>query len=289
MVSSRSSVPSRAKYDDWIGMSRCVAATRALTVRSPRAGGQSMTTCVKPSSLASWSLRRNGASNSPDSRDSSLASEMRAGATESFGTTVGLDDRRQRNRRVDEDVVHALLDLAQIEVRHAAVGLRIEIDEQRRLPSQRQGGGEVESGGRLADAALLVRDGEDHLGCDIRRRRRILGGEPSGGIVGVQFAVVKQNCAETRAISEIGTRKVLQMWELREMSAGRHSDVCASVTTLLRKWAGLGGDVRRRATSCTCRGRRGRGSRATGAGARRRPSRARRRASGRCRSRAAPP
>ena len=31
-VSSRSSVPSSAKYDDWIGISRCVAATSALTV-----------------------------------------------------------------------------------------------------------------------------------------------------------------------------------------------------------------------------------------------------------------
>jgi hypothetical protein len=29
-VSSRSSVPSRAKYDDWIGISKCVHATSAL-------------------------------------------------------------------------------------------------------------------------------------------------------------------------------------------------------------------------------------------------------------------
>ena len=43
IVSSRSSVPSSAKYDDWIGISRCVAATSALTVSSPSVGGQSMT------------------------------------------------------------------------------------------------------------------------------------------------------------------------------------------------------------------------------------------------------
>jgi hypothetical protein len=43
IVSSRSSVPSSAKYDDWIGMRRCVAATSAFTVSSPSVGGQSMT------------------------------------------------------------------------------------------------------------------------------------------------------------------------------------------------------------------------------------------------------
>ena len=43
IVSSRSSVPSSAKYDDWIGISRCVAATSALTVSRPSVGGQSMT------------------------------------------------------------------------------------------------------------------------------------------------------------------------------------------------------------------------------------------------------
>ena len=36
-------MPSSAKYDDWIGISRCVAATSALTVSSPSVGGQSMT------------------------------------------------------------------------------------------------------------------------------------------------------------------------------------------------------------------------------------------------------
>jgi len=42
MVSSRSSVPSRAKYEDWIGIRTWVAATSALTVVRPRVGGVSM-------------------------------------------------------------------------------------------------------------------------------------------------------------------------------------------------------------------------------------------------------
>jgi hypothetical protein len=90
MVSSRSSVPSRAKYDDWMGMSRCVDATRALTVSSPSVGGQSITICGKRGrSAAILSFRRKCASSSPTSRDSSLASAMRDGATNRFSCAVG--------------------------------------------------------------------------------------------------------------------------------------------------------------------------------------------------------
>jgi hypothetical protein len=42
IVSSRSSVPSSAKYEDWIGTSTCVDATSALTVIMPSVGGVSM-------------------------------------------------------------------------------------------------------------------------------------------------------------------------------------------------------------------------------------------------------
>ena len=66
-----------------------VAATRALTVNSPSAGGQSMTTWAysRPSrSILSLSLKC--ASSSPTSRDSSLASAMRAGAIERLGNDV---------------------------------------------------------------------------------------------------------------------------------------------------------------------------------------------------------
>jgi hypothetical protein len=43
IVSSRSSVPSSAKYDDWIGINTCDAATSALTVIRPSVGGVSIT------------------------------------------------------------------------------------------------------------------------------------------------------------------------------------------------------------------------------------------------------
>ena len=90
MVSSRSSVPSSAKYDDWMGIRRWVEATSALMVSRPRAGGQSITTWANcPFSAASSSFSRNGASSSPTSRDSSLARAIRAGAIDKLGNVAG--------------------------------------------------------------------------------------------------------------------------------------------------------------------------------------------------------
>ena len=173
MVSSRSSVPSSAKYDDWIGMSRCVAATRALTVSSPRAGGQSMTTWLKPVELGELVLETERRVQLPHQPRLELRQrDARRARPRVSPPPSGLMTSRSWNVGVDEDVVHPLLDLPQVEVRHAAVGLGIEIDEQRRLAAQRQGGGEVEGGRRLADAALLVRDGEDHLEVAAVRRRQ---------------------------------------------------------------------------------------------------------------------
>jgi hypothetical protein len=64
--------------------------------------------------------------------------------------------------RFDEDVVHAPLRRMDVEERHAAVSLGIEVDQQRRLAAERQGGGEIDGGGRLADAALLIGNRENH-------------------------------------------------------------------------------------------------------------------------------
>src|SRR5258708_23352919 len=89
MVSSRSSVPSSAKYDDWIGISRCVDATRALTVSSPSVGGQSMMIFGNRSTIgATRSLSRKCESISPTSLASSLARAIRDGATQRFGWFV---------------------------------------------------------------------------------------------------------------------------------------------------------------------------------------------------------
>ena len=88
------------------GISRCVAATSALTVSSPSAGGQSMTMCAySPSSFAILSLSLKCASSSPTSRASSFASPIRAGAMNRFASGRRLDDvarassRRRRSRR----------------------------------------------------------------------------------------------------------------------------------------------------------------------------------------------
>src|SRR5262249_14358349 len=66
------------------------------------------------------------------------------------------------DRRVRNGVVHALRDGRDVEERHRAVGLGIEVDEQRPLPAERQRGRQVNRGRGLADAALLVGDCDDH-------------------------------------------------------------------------------------------------------------------------------
>jgi hypothetical protein len=70
---------------------------------------------------------------------------------------------------VGDDVVQAGTHLADVQERHSAVGLRIEIDEERGLAAHRKRSGEVDGGGRLTDSALLVRDGDNHARAGERR------------------------------------------------------------------------------------------------------------------------
>ena len=51
---------------------------------------------------------------------------------------------------------------AQVDERHAAVGLGVEVDEQRLALAQRERGREIDGGGRLADAAFLIGNSENH-------------------------------------------------------------------------------------------------------------------------------
>jgi hypothetical protein len=73
-----------------------------------------------------------------------------------------LDLRRAHGvRRVGaarEDVVDARLAELGRPQPDRRVGLRVDVDEQRRVAGLRDAGGDVDRGGRLADAALLVRD-----------------------------------------------------------------------------------------------------------------------------------
>ena len=55
------------------------------------------------------------------------------------------------------------------------VGLRVEVDEEDALVGEGEGGGEVDGGGGLADAALLVRDCDD-----LAHFQTVTGGIPMG-------------------------------------------------------------------------------------------------------------
>src|SRR5690606_19580764 len=73
------------------------------------------------------------------------------------------------------DLAGAALELRLVHTAaHGRIALGIQIDQQDTPAGCRQRGGEVDGRGRLADAALLVRDGDDalHSGDSVLHRRR---------------------------------------------------------------------------------------------------------------------
>ncbi len=87
---------------------------------------------------------------------------MRAGAMKRFGSVAGWMMSASAQSRVGDRVVGAARDRGVIEERDAAVGLRVEIDEQRLAAAHRQRRGKVHGRRGLADAAFLIGDGNDH-------------------------------------------------------------------------------------------------------------------------------
>jgi hypothetical protein len=89
-----------------------------------------------------------------------LASAIRDGASHRFATGVGwmtppacsCCGHRVGTARVTRHV----------EERHRAVGLRIEVDEQRPLAPQRKRRREIDGGRGLPHAPFLIGDGDDH-------------------------------------------------------------------------------------------------------------------------------
>ena len=122
---------------------------------------------------SSRSFSRKCASISPTSLASSLASAIRAGAIAQVRDRRRQDDVRQRAaRRRRSRRTRCASTCAHVEKRHRAVGLGIEIDEQRRLAAQRQRRRQVDGGRGLAHAALLVGDGDNHERAASRERTR---------------------------------------------------------------------------------------------------------------------
>jgi hypothetical protein len=64
--------------------------------------------------------------------------------------------------RIDEDVVHAAPHFSHVDERHAAVGLGVEIDEQRLAIAHRQCCREIDRGRRFTDASFLIGYRENH-------------------------------------------------------------------------------------------------------------------------------
>ena len=165
MVSSRSSVPSSAKYDDWIGISRCVAATSALTVSRPerrRAIDDDVRGTARSSVV-----------------ELVLQAERRVELARHPRLELGERDARRRDRQVRRaasarsrrasctsvstktsymlfvDVAESTNDMLLLPCGSRSMSSVL-------LAAHGQGGGEVDGGRRLADAAFLIGDGENH-------------------------------------------------------------------------------------------------------------------------------
>ena len=119
---------------------------------------------------SSRSFSRKCASSSPTSFDSSFASAMRDGATNRFGWVDGTMMSAKPQSCSADRVVDASRDLPDVEIRHRAVRLRIEVDEKRGLASKRKGRRQVDGGRGLPHAPFLVCDGDNH---------RLNGGDPA--------------------------------------------------------------------------------------------------------------
>ena len=99
--------------------------------------------------------------NAGTSSISAPARSRLAGATKRLRTAVASMQSSMRHV-VQEDVVHRGLEVADVDAQAGAgVALRIEVDDQDPVAEVGQAGAEVDRGGGLADAALLVGDGDD--------------------------------------------------------------------------------------------------------------------------------
>ena len=118
--------------------------------------------------------RRVSRATSETSSISAPARSMVAGAHHRPGMSGHSCDHVGHRRALDEHVVDARhLGVVVDAERGAGVALRVDVDDQHGQSGLGQRGGDVDGGGGLADATLLVGDGED-------AGRRRLGEDPAG-------------------------------------------------------------------------------------------------------------
>ena len=173
-----------------------MAATSALTVSSPSVGGQSITTFGYSARIGSRrSFSRKCASSSPDQLRLELGQGDSRWRDEQVRLRRRQDDVREPAGRFDDRVVDAARDRRDVQIGHRAVGLGVEIDEQRRLAAQRERGGQIDSGRGLPHATLLVRDGNNHRGAVTGRRT---------GTILVRKRPECQNCQKCPGIGVAG-------------------------------------------------------------------------------------
>ena len=90
------------------------------------------------------------------------AGQLAIRAQHAVAAGLGVDGSFGNGRLAEQHVVDAECELALVDARtHGRIALRVEVDQQHALTDPGQSGGQVDAGGGLADAALLVGNAKD--------------------------------------------------------------------------------------------------------------------------------
>ena len=182
MVLTRSDRPSSAKYSHCIGTITPWALHRPFSVSRLRLGGQSISDEVvlvaRPQPARCAGAGRGAPGQPVRPRRRPARGWRPARRSRPFGLrwrASGIARRSRAARRRRDSVERALVDARS----HRGIALRIQVDHQHALPDLAQAGGQIDGGGGLADAALLICDAENSSG----RPRSIVNDRAAGALV----------------------------------------------------------------------------------------------------------
>ena len=147
-------------------MSTLSAATSAFTVSMLSAGGQSMRMTSKCIALRAASARRSLVSRPIGRREQAhlRGGEVLVRRQQREAGLLDRDERRGELALPQQHFAGARAELRLVDpAAHGGVALRIKVDEQHAPARGGERGCQIDRGGGLADAALLVRDGDDAL------------------------------------------------------------------------------------------------------------------------------
>ena len=159
-VSSSWPTPRWQSISHCSGMITSSAAVSALSVSTPSDGEQSSSTTSYAASTSS-SARAQHVLPARSAHQLGLGAGQLDRGGQQVDAVLGRQDRHRRADPAEQHVVDAELDGLRVQPeRERQAGLRVQVDQQHLVAALGQGGAERRDGGRLGDAALLVRYGD---------------------------------------------------------------------------------------------------------------------------------